>query len=463
MGALLLAVLGATGIAAQLLEASASSEPAPARFFTSTATNAAGASSEAGASSTRTFYSYGGQLRPLVEERNGVQTLNIYGPGGQIIAHVARDGSGGQEARHPLADHLGSTRAALDADGNAVARFEYGPHGETTAAGTAAAEVRYRYTGHPYDESQGLYETPARGYDPTLGRFLSVDPQRESASPYAYVSNNPVLYKDWTGKGRVGTVVTPKVRDRADKLVNMTSKYESNSKLIQKINDPRIKEWIHEYEKLAITSPNLFHEFVDKLIHVQDVEKGDMVALREAFSELEDAAPKLPWMDAQRRVKIMTNIKEHYRGFGRHKAADAHRAQVLRDEFKGNREAYYKSERILDSLLVTPENERPDPDARTGYGNCFLITSCIGGQVAGTDPEINVELFKSGGGVDHTFVVVGRDPKTDVSKPMTWNESALIVDGWKGFVAEARQYYAEGVDPQFFNKGSSPKLLYTFE
>ena len=31
-------------------------------------------------------------MRPLVEERDGVQTLNIYGPGGRIIAQVVQDG-----------------------------------------------------------------------------------------------------------------------------------------------------------------------------------------------------------------------------------------------------------------------------------------------------------------------------------------------------------------------------------
>ncbi len=151
-----------------------------------------------------TLYAHGDRLRPLVEETGGEKTLNIYGPGGQIIAQVVADAlGGGQEVRHPLADHLGSTRAALDADGNVVARFEYAPHGETTIAGTAAAEARYRYTGHPYDESQGLYQTPARGYDPATGRFLSVDPQRQDASPYVYAGNNPVGFVDPTGGVKV--------------------------------------------------------------------------------------------------------------------------------------------------------------------------------------------------------------------------------------------------------------------
>ena len=201
MGVLLLAVSGA---AAQLLAAPPSPNSVATTSTASQAANVAGASSAAGASSsTRTLYVYGDQLRPLVEETGGVQTLNIYGPGGQIIAQVVQDGQGGQEVRYLLADHLGSTRVVLDADGNVVARFEYGPHGETTAVGTAAAEVRYRYTGHPWDEAQGVYETPARGYDPTLGRFLSVDAARQSTSPYIYTGNNPVNKVDPNGLGPV--------------------------------------------------------------------------------------------------------------------------------------------------------------------------------------------------------------------------------------------------------------------
>ncbi len=178
----LLAVLVASGISAQL-------------FATSDTPH--GSSME---DADPTLYAHGDRLRPLVEATAGAQTLNIYGPGGQIIAQVARNGLGGsQKAPHLLADHLGSTRAILDADDNVVAHFEYGPHGETATSGVAAAEARYRYTGHPWDESQGLYQTPNRGYDPATGRFLSVDPQRQDASPYVYAGSSPVGYIDPTG------------------------------------------------------------------------------------------------------------------------------------------------------------------------------------------------------------------------------------------------------------------------
>ena len=204
--AAMLLLLGVTVVAAQMLWASASPEPnaAPAVSTASPAANSeVVGNAPAGDAGAQTLNLYGGGMRPLVEERDGVQTLNIYGPGGRIIAQVVRDGQGSEEVRYLLTDHLGSTRVVVDAEGNAVARYEYAPHGETTVAGDDGAKVQYRYTGHPYDEAQEIYETPARGYDPTLGRFLSVDPQRQDASPYVYAGNNPVGYLDPTGGGDV--------------------------------------------------------------------------------------------------------------------------------------------------------------------------------------------------------------------------------------------------------------------
>ena len=187
-GALLLAVLVASGISAQL---------------SATSDTPHGSSLE---DADSTLYAYGDRRRPLVEETGGAQTLNIYGPGGQIIAQVVADALGGsQKAPHLLADHLGSTRAILDADDNVVARFEYGPHGETAAAsGTGtAAELPYRYTGHAYDEEQRLYQTPARGYDPTTGRFLSTDPEQGGANSYSYSGNDPINSMDPDGEAPI--------------------------------------------------------------------------------------------------------------------------------------------------------------------------------------------------------------------------------------------------------------------
>src|SRR5947209_7503649 len=48
------------------------------------------------------------------------------------------------------------------------------------------------------------YDLPYRNYDPTLGRFVQIDPlaqQYASLSPYHYSYNNPVMFNDPSGAG----------------------------------------------------------------------------------------------------------------------------------------------------------------------------------------------------------------------------------------------------------------------
>ena len=392
-----------------------------------------------------------------------MQTLNIYGPGGRIIAQVVRDGQGSEEVRYLLTDHLGSTRVVVDAEGNAVARYEYAPHGETTVAGTVAGEVRYRYTGHPYDEGQEVYETPARVYDPTLGRFLSVDPQRETGSPYTYVTNNPVLYKDPNGKGRVGTTITPQIRNLAKKLAAETFEFESNSRLMWKINDPAVKEWFDGFEGLYPKFRYLFEYYADKITPSEEVPNGDVLSLRETFGELRGELPHLPRVNAEQRVKIMSNMKEWRRGVGRHHAHKEREPRVFTDEFKGDWDAYYRSTQALDALRGATGSDESGPTAKKGYGNCGVVAKCIAGQIAETDPEVNVEVFKVGQSIGHEFAVVGRDPTTDASKPMTWNKSAIIVDGWNNLVEPAQEYYAKGRNTEFFDINFRLEVFFTFK
>ena len=65
-----------------------------------------------------------------------------------------------------------------------------------------------------------FYYYGARFYDPSIGRFTTVDPLAEKYSfqnPQAYAANNPIRYIDFMGLGPTGIIIIIKGR----KLVMM--------------------------------------------------------------------------------------------------------------------------------------------------------------------------------------------------------------------------------------------------
>ncbi|HWX67640.1 MAG TPA: RHS repeat-associated core domain-containing protein [Rhodanobacter sp.] len=100
-------------------------------------------------------------------------------------------------------DPQGTPLAEADAHGNITATYDYAPHG-SQALGTPPNGPGY--TGHVNDPDTGLVYMQARYYDPSTGRFLSVDPVRPSVgnsfnfNRYAYANNNPIVNIDPNGK-----------------------------------------------------------------------------------------------------------------------------------------------------------------------------------------------------------------------------------------------------------------------
>ncbi len=128
---------------------------------------------------------------------------------------VSRNADHTESARYLLSDHLGGPEAVLDAQGNAALRESFAPFGarrgsdwrSTTAPDVAgiANTSRRGFTGHEMLDSVGLVHMNGRVYDPTTGRFLSVDPligdlgDSQSVNPYAYVGNRPLSFTDPSG------------------------------------------------------------------------------------------------------------------------------------------------------------------------------------------------------------------------------------------------------------------------
>jgi len=109
---------------------------------------------------------------------------------------------------HYLADVLGNTIALTNTAGAVQTQYSYEPFGQTTATGASNTNQR-QFTGRESDET-GLYFYRARYYNPTLQRFISEDPLEFGGGDtnlYAYVLNDPVLFRDPSGKLLIGALV----------------------------------------------------------------------------------------------------------------------------------------------------------------------------------------------------------------------------------------------------------------
>ena len=146
-------------------------------------------------------YMYFGTARFTLD--NNVPTFeSIPFSGGRIVKTT-----NGYEPQYYLTDHLGSTRAIVNNDGQTVAAtFDYTPFGvQIVNSQMPTNSTEYRFSGKELQNISDyeIYDFGARQYFPKYAIWGSVDPLAGSfanVSPFAYCSNNPVLFIDPDGE-----------------------------------------------------------------------------------------------------------------------------------------------------------------------------------------------------------------------------------------------------------------------
>ncbi|MFT7873096.1 MULTISPECIES: RHS repeat-associated core domain-containing protein [Amycolatopsis] len=132
----------------------------------------------------------------------GTNTLSVtryYTHGSAVIAMQ----QGKDKITWLAADHQGTTQTAIDPATLTVARRRQTPYGAPRGAEPTWPGER-GFVGGTKDASTGLTHLGAREYDPSTGRFISVDPVMKPEDPqqmqgYAYANNSPVSFSDPTG------------------------------------------------------------------------------------------------------------------------------------------------------------------------------------------------------------------------------------------------------------------------
>ena len=95
-------------------------------------------------------------------------------------------------------DHLNSSKCLTNEQGKREVLYEYRSFGsELKKLGTG--DAKYTYGGKEYDKENSLLYFNARFMDPTLGRFITLDPAKDGTNHYIYCYDNPLSFKDPTG------------------------------------------------------------------------------------------------------------------------------------------------------------------------------------------------------------------------------------------------------------------------
>jgi RHS repeat-associated protein len=151
-----------------------------------------------------TSYVYDGEDIIRETRSNGTGYRYIHGP--RVDEPLVRiDNLGNSNYYH--ADGLGSIVKMTNDAGNIIAAYDYNAWGELMPG--SAAPDSYGFTGREWDQTVGLWYYRARYYDSEVGRFISEDPlnyRGGDVNLYSYVGNNPVNWKDPSGKNPLAAV-----------------------------------------------------------------------------------------------------------------------------------------------------------------------------------------------------------------------------------------------------------------
>jgi RHS repeat-associated protein len=145
-----------------------------------------------------TLYLDGQELRLNVEGGNPTVT-RYYSHGGRVIG--VRQGNG--SLSWLASDHQGTEAFTINAGTLEVSRRRQLPFGGPR--GTKVPwPTEFGFVGGVDDKSTGLTHMGVREYDPSTGRFISVDPVMNAADAqqmngYTYSNNNPITFSDPSG------------------------------------------------------------------------------------------------------------------------------------------------------------------------------------------------------------------------------------------------------------------------
>lgn len=130
----------------------------------------------------------------VAEQITGQVVTSYVGPRGCLISVIDDTGR-----RIYCADGIGSTRAMIDSSESVAEAAIYDAYGNTVLIVGTSPSFGFAGAHRYYSDSTGMQHLKARYYDPSTGRFVSMDPARFGRNYYNYALNRPTMMVDPQG------------------------------------------------------------------------------------------------------------------------------------------------------------------------------------------------------------------------------------------------------------------------
>jgi RHS repeat-associated protein len=159
------------------------------------------------AGSTSTSYFYDGQMGiETLDTTSGVVTTTDYGLGARGLDYISSTKAGTTTVGFPLYDCHGNMTACIFRSGTnyySLGNQRHYDAWDVIRNGASTGDPKGRYCanlGHTQDDESGLIYMRARYYEPTGGRFLNPDSEKNGNNWMVYCSDDPVNRADKSGK-----------------------------------------------------------------------------------------------------------------------------------------------------------------------------------------------------------------------------------------------------------------------
>ena len=145
-------------------------------------------------------------LYKLIKEVQAVDYIYLGGHKIIQLKHKISELATTADAVYLHNDLLGSPILQTNAAGNTQLQQEYLPYGNELNETPQDDNPHTGYTGKQHNDDSGLSYFGGRYYDPTIGRFMAIDPKDInpevplSFNRYVYANDNPYKFKDENGK-----------------------------------------------------------------------------------------------------------------------------------------------------------------------------------------------------------------------------------------------------------------------